>query len=315
MMDPFEEFEFRPITKGLGFHKKANDLKENVQNALNEEVPSTSLDIPIQVPHSLLDELAPKKSEPKTQKEAYADLLKALESPIQSENKTTEDRSLDFTPPLPRREDQKGDSSIRLSGDLNPAPEIIQPEFPSAGEMPDILEAPLTREPTFEEKKAELMRKAQKRGATNDPKSKLLKPAPMSIPASIIDSLFVLALSLIFLVSLLTVTGVELSSVLFSSQSDVTTQISLGVLFLAVMQMYVIVSRTFFGRTLGEWTFDLQMGSDEEHAKPVYPFKVLLRCFVNVITGVVLLPLLSFLFQKDLLAKFSGLQLYRNQGE
>lgn len=309
-MDPFEEFEFRPMTRGLGFHKKSSDLKKDVQNALNKEVPATSLDLPLEVPDSLLGEMKPENKEPKTQKEAYADLMKALESPIESEKQKTPVHELEMTQPLPT----VSDPSIRIENELNPSPEVHPPHMPPMSDMPDILETPMVPEPTFEEKKQELERKAQRRGATNDPKPKLLTPAPMSFSASIIDSLFVLALSLIFLVSLLMVTGVELSSVLFSTQSDITTQVSMGVLFLAVMQMYVIVSRTFFGRTLGEWTFDLQMGSDDEHTSSVYPLKVLFRCLVNVAFGVILLPLLSFVFQVDLLAKISGLQLYKNQG-
>ena len=59
-------------------------------------------------------------------------------------------------------------------------------------------------------------------------------------------------LSAPFMVALLVVTKVDLSVVFRNLNSDYMTQISLGVLFLAVMQMYVVISRSFFGRTLGE---------------------------------------------------------------
>ena len=31
-MDPFDEFEFKPLTEGLGFHKKAEQLKSDVKS-------------------------------------------------------------------------------------------------------------------------------------------------------------------------------------------------------------------------------------------------------------------------------------------
>ncbi len=89
------------------------------------------------------------------------------------------------------------------------------------------------------------------------------------------------------------------------------TQISLGVLFVAVMQMYAIIARSFFGRTLGEWTFDLQIGRDEEQKLESYPLRIALRSLVTTVTGLVLLPILSLILGRDLAGWLSGVQLYR----
>ena len=113
--------------------------------------------------------------------------------------------------------------------------------------------------------------------------------------------------------SLLLVTKVDLAAVLFNTQSEITTQFSLALLFVAVLQMYVVVARSFFGRTLGEWTFDYQMGEDYQHEAAIYPLKVVWRSIVVTATGLVILPLISFLFRKDITASLTGLQLYREK--
>ncbi|MEO0337465.1 MAG: metalloendopeptidase, partial [Pseudomonadota bacterium] len=88
---------------------------------------------------------------------------------------------------------------------------------------------------------------------------------------------------------------------------------SFVVLLVAVMQMYVVVARSFFGRTLGEWTFDLQMGNDEDIESPVYPLKIVFRSLITVATGLVTLSFLSFVMRTDIAAKMTGIQLYRHR--
>lgn len=306
-MDPFEEFEFKPLTKGLGFHKKSSELKKQMLEGAASAAPKTSHDLPETAPLMTEGEtdLVSENKEPKSQKEAYADLLKALEKPMSFESK--DEGGLEMTEPLPR----EGAVETAVASPDVDLPDMNMPELPPMNEMPEMVEKPA--EPSFEEKKAELFGKSASRGASNSPKIKILEPASVGVAAGILDSIFVVALSLIFLVSLILVTGVNLSSVIFNTQTDVTTQISMGVLFVAVMQMYVIVSRSFFGRSLGEWTFDMQLGDDNQHKASTYPLRVLLRSLVTIVTGVVLLPVLSLLFGRDLAGAMSGLQLYRQK--
>lgn len=52
-MDPFDEFEFKPLTDGLGFHKKAVSLKEGLKNSgvLEDELQG----IPASMPRNMLE--------------------------------------------------------------------------------------------------------------------------------------------------------------------------------------------------------------------------------------------------------------------
>jgi hypothetical protein len=120
-------------------------------------------------------------------------------------------------------------------------------------------------------------------------------------------------LSIVFLVALLLVTKVDLNMVLRNLKQDLMTQMSLGVMFIAVMQMYVVIARSFFGRTLGEWTFDLQVGRDEEQSRESYPLRVALRSFLVTITGLLPLPLISALLGRDIAGGLSGVKLYRQK--
>ena len=133
----------------------------------------------------------------------------------------------------------------------------------------------------------------------------------MSLPSALLDFIIVLALALVFLTSLLTVTKVDLNVVLKNLSADVMTQVSLGVMFVTIMQMYVVIARSFFGRTLGEWTFDLQIGSDAEQKAQSYPLRVAARSLLVTATGLFALPLISLILRRDLPGSLCGARLYR----
>jgi uncharacterized RDD family membrane protein YckC len=348
-MDPFEEFEFKPLTNGLGFHQNKN------KSSLSDELRSKS-DLPKSIPTGLLEE---EEVQPRNQAEAYKDLMRTLSqdneidldepgeglqnnepaqvaqssAPMSGPDSASKDllaqksksqKSLDDLPkvsahrelpelelsePLPRKPDAPKISAIEADTalpDLNPTPET-----PPMSELPDIIDGPEPRRSTFDIPGQALKDSRTQRGASNSPKPSHLEPAPVSFSAAILDFVFVIALSGIFLVSLLLVTQVPLQNVMFNFQNDLFTRLSFIVLLLAVMQMYVVVARSFFGCTLGEWTFDLQMGSDKDIESPLYPLRIVLRSLVTVATGLVTLSILSFLLQKDLAAKLAGVQLYR----
>jgi hypothetical protein len=138
-------------------------------------------------------------------------------------------------------------------------------------------------------------------------------PESVSFASAGLDGIIVLALAMVFLIALVAVTKVDLNAIIRNLNKDHMTQISLGVLLLAVMQMYVIIARAFFGRTVGEWTFDLQIGRDEDQRKEVYPLRVALRSLINVVTGLIVLPLVSGFLDQDLAGRMSGAFLYRQR--
>jgi hypothetical protein len=77
--------------------------------------------------------------------------------------------------------------------------------------------------------------------------------------------------------------------------------------------MYTVIARSFFGRTLGEWTFDVQLGQDKEQELESYPVKVALRALLTTVTGLILLPLISAVMGRDIAGTVTGVQLYRQR--
>ncbi len=146
-----------------------------------------------------------------------------------------------------------------------------------------------------------------------DPLEVEVELASASVSAAALDGVVIFALSLIFLVALMTITNVDLARLVFSVGLDMPTKFAFSVLLVSVLLMYVVVVRSFFGRTLGEWTFDLQMGDDQQHEKAIYPLQVLWRSVLVVGTGIFAIPLLSMVLGRDLLAPLTGLQLYRQR--
>ncbi|MCH2534314.1 MAG: hypothetical protein MK008_07740 [Bdellovibrionales bacterium] len=305
-MDTFDDFEIKPITKGLGFHQKQEDLKSATkQSRLAED------HLPKKVPQR------PSASESKNNYEqtTYEDLLASIaqpkavapkEKPKSSMGLGAElDKQLEITSTFPRKDEKQ---------QASPEVEIPQtPEFPnpfSTPSMPDFKDEPKLNKNKIAE--PNLAESSVKRGA-HDSKQGRLKPAAFSLSSVILDTLVVVAIALAFLISLLWVTQVDLIGVMTTAQSDIATQLSLAVLYVAVYQMYVIVSRSFFGRTLGEWTFDHQLGDEKQQKSGMYPLQVVWRSLLITATGIIVLPLLSMIFRKDLASYFTGLQLYKER--
>lgn len=301
-MDPFDEFEFKPLTDGLGFHKKAVSLKDGLKNSgvLEDELQT----VPVSAPKGLLDEAEPAP----LKKHTFEDVLSALEkTPLQRKGAAA---GLEFTETLPR-EPKKKAMDIETPRPEAKAP--VQSPFP----RPDAYRAPVPGTPAVPvpAKKVpaqqDLANVGTRRGAADSPQQRKLQPATMSVPSAFLDLVIVTALALVFLVALLMVTKVDLNVVLRNLSRDFMTQIALGVMYVAVMQMYVVICRSFFGATLGEWTFDLQVGQDTEQKQETYPLKVAFRSILITMTGLVLLPLISALLRRDIAGQLSGVKLYR----
>lgn len=291
-MDPFEEFEMKPITEGLGFHKKASAKSESISDlALELDKPAT--------PQTAV-QANPTKDRLEQATQNLDDLLSTADKA---------QKKVSFTNPLPRM----GESE---RANRKPNPDL---GFP--------LDAPATIENPFKDKinpavdttpgslipDPQLAEHHMTQRGSSDSLVDNLKPVSVSFASSVLDIMIVFAVSLIFMVSLLLVTGVQLETIISSVQIDLMTQIVLAVFYLSVYQMYILVSRCFFGKTLGEWTFEYQMGDDEQIEKTSYPLKIIVRSLVHILTGFVVLPLLSFLFKKDLSYYVTGLQLYQRR--
>ncbi len=299
-MDPFEEFEIKPLTEGLGFHKKSVPLAEQVKSSGLMAAKSA------QIPSFGLQEKTATQSNDTARPQVFADLLKALESPVGKERTKPKERpaerasersSVSMTEPLPAPGTMK-----KRAAEM----EVSRPEAPTFPTLNPRFNAPSPLNKAVENV-------GTRRGASDSPMVRMLERAPVALPSAILDGIVVFALSLVFMVALMTITGVDLASLVFRAGLDVPTKMAFFALLVSVLLMYVVVARSFFGRTLGEWTFDYQMGDDQQHKSAVYPLQVLLRSVFVVLSGIVLLPLLSAILQRDLLSPMTGLQLYRQR--
>ncbi|RME18596.1 MAG: hypothetical protein D6797_00115 [Bdellovibrio sp.] len=271
-MDSFDDFEMKPLTAGLGFHKKSVSLKESAQKVdLSEE--KTKRFIPQPPPEDVLDK-------------KLSFQLPQLDIKESSSEKQKMSPDIEISEPLPRK--SPAPSPLHDKEDIN---NIFEPQI----------------------KDKEIISSSTRRGGHNAPTLKNIEPYPFSPLAVLVDALVVVALVLLFLLSLLFVTEANLVSVYRNAQQDFFVQLSAATLFVSVWLIYSLVSRSFYGKTFGEWVFDLQLGDEEQQRKVYYPFLVLWRHLVILMTGLITLPLLSFIFRKDLAGYFSGLSLYKKK--
>ena len=83
--------------------------------------------------------------------------------------------------------------------------------------------------------------------------------------------------------------------------------------FSALFLSYKILSRVFYGRSLGEWSSRHQMGLIIQQHSLSYPLRLLVREIFCLATGIFLFPLLSSLIRRDIGFYVSGLQTYIEQ--
>lgn len=292
-MDPLDDFEFKPLTDGLGFHKKSVSLKEQVKEAglVEKSLPKTPPSAP---PTHSKDAVA---AVSRSAAQALDELMKTLDAPS-SPASNMRQKNLEITEPLPRPSDKKATSfEMPMPGPVAPIP------MPGTDAVISTPKVKINVKPST----------GTRRSAADSPVSNLVAVSA-SVPSAILDAVVVLALTMIFMTALVSVTKVDVLNLVLYSKQDITTQGSLAILYFAVFLMYAVIARSFFGKTLGEWTFDHQMGTAEDQKKSMYPLKVVARALVTLATGIVVLPILSMLFGKDLAGRISGVQLYQQRG-
>lgn len=307
-MDPFDEFEMKPLTEGLGFHKKAIKINREAKKPGSLSHPLSLQEHPNErTSSSMAQSMAPSaargaQNQLQDDRKTLEKIMAALDTPAHRKMPLFQGASSDvmISEPLPREEIAARKSmEIETPTDVRRGPPPRGPAQPAPAGRGRSSQKPSFSDPGL------------RRSAHDSAPPALWKPAPVSVASALLDGILVIGLALVFLVTLLVVTKVNLMTVLGNVQQDFTTQLSFALLYLAVMQMYVVVSRSFFGKTLGEWTFDFQMGDEEQIKKGYYPLLVVWRSIVIFVTGVFVLPLLSLICRRDLASYLTGLQLYR----
>jgi len=313
-----DDFDFKPITKGLGFDKKTDEqkttvrtsstagtpapksLKTNFEN-FETEVRSLSFNEPEPVsrqPDILQKPLDWNTNPPKTSR-VISDMMNALPPSIDFDDKKTKKPEPRVYQPVGRVEYNTPLTKPEIATPL-PA---VDPAF-VPGEKLDVtlnntLEKAFPKEgfrrPFFHQ--------------TVEVKPQFT-PVTASFTSAILDLLIVTGLTSLFLVSLIAITKVDLLAVVTRTRAPLSVWAELGAIFMGVYLIYYMTARGFWGSTLGDWAFDLQLGLEKERFEWYYPAQVVARMIGIAITGFILVPIASYLFQTDVAYYFSGLRLY-----
>jgi len=97
------------------------------------------------------------------------------------------------------------------------------------------------------------------------------------------------------------------------SQGESTELFKIFLVFGTYFLAYKVLTRVFFGKTLGEWSSRHQLGLTLQQHDFTYPVRVLFRETVCLMTGVFLFPILSQIVKRDVGFYVSGLQTYIEQ--
>lgn len=247
--DPFEEFEFRPINEGLGFHHK-------------------------------------QKTQASMSSVASAPAANTHFSSIQSKTQTSA-----FSPPLPRKDLAARNFNIPVIEDDSIAK--------AQTAVNEIL------------KNLNQKRQTDFNHETERQRDLLKKSKPFFFAAAL-DAMLITAAFLLSMIIMLTITKIDLFMNLSHSESSNFIYVATLGLFLTITFIYMVVNRAFTGFTPGEWAFDQRCGQTEQMYTLTYIPRLAFRTVLVMMTGFVTLPVLSYLFNKDMAGQMAGVVLFRN---
>lgn len=302
---------FKPITKGLGFDKTVIDKtpdKLTKSEASSTKVES-SLDQSLSQLFSNSNDMAEILEPNQGQSKSISDMINSLPP------------KLDFIEPEPESDNFSEKSPMifkpvgRADYQLPVAEGIGAPMMPT--------DFPLRKDTIVEPPKIDLSLGNSMSGAF--PKMELHKkkffhhkviPQPQfsevtgSFTSAILDFFVVSGIGTLFIVALVFITDVDLFQAITNAKTVSRTILDLGVLFFGVYLLYYMICRSLFGSSLGDWAFDVQLGSEKDREERLYPLKVLSRMLVIGLTGFITIPLISYFTKKDMAKRLSGLNLF-----
>ena len=238
MADPFEEFEFKPLTEGLGFHKKADKIKADIRSSdLGTERMSRA--IPQVPPRSLLfgddaqaDDIGDRRNDRRENRSASQSISELMASLPPSLD------FLDEKPDLTRGAAHQAAKPSLSQLSATDRQDLYQPPtlsnvLPTPGTRAGsvlsstlamtptapAIQAPLVRPSPYREKLNEGYARAfpqvEKLKATaTEAESENLQPVPANLAAGAIDAMVTAGISTIFLVCILTITKINLIGML-----------------------------------------------------------------------------------------------------
>lgn len=274
--DPFEEFEFRPINEGLGFHRKQKATTPAAQTS------SKTASKPATAASFLLDE-------------------------------TTSAKTI-FNSPLPRSSEERADSRLdaraeaRFETRLDSRSETLsRPQI----QIPTIEDDSISKAQTAVNdilKNLNQKRQLDFAEATAKQKTEYKKSRPQLF-AAVLDGMLIVSAFLLSLIIMLSVTKVDLFMNLSHPGTSGMIYVATAGLFLSIYFVYMVVNRAFTGYTPGEWAFDQVCGRQGQTEQLSYIPRLVLRTVLVAVTGFITLPFLSFLFNKDIAGSIVGMPL------
>lgn len=289
-----ENFEFRPLTDGLGFDKTTEESRQSAPVA-RQSTPEQAVE-PItktqfEMPEQSFDAVKSVTAEPVNPAPVSRSLKKMLDS---------------LPPSVDFAEDKQRELKMKAPQQQPALEEIPVYQPPKENNFDVTLDNSLSQ--AFP--KEEVSKKFYHQMVTPIPQ---YKETAASFASAFIDGLVVLALASLFVVALVAITGVDIVTMLTHNELSTRTMTEIGFLYIGVTLFYFMLSRGMFGSTLGDWAFDVQLGSEKERHHIMYPFQVIFRTLVIIATGVITIPVVSLAFGKDIAYHFSGLKLYTRQ--
>lgn len=324
-----DDFDFKPITKGLGFDKKTEEQKftpnpapkmpgslpatretkapltSSSSKSLSDAFEKDSLPMSFLDPEQLtikpniLEKPVDWNTNPPKTSRAISDMMNALPPSIDFDDKKTKKSEPRIYQPVGRVEYNTPLTKPEITAPL-PA---VDPSFVPGTSLDVTLNNTLEkafpkegfRRPFFHQ--------------TVEVKPQFT-PVTASFTSAILDLLVITGLTALFLVSLIAITKVDLLAVVTRTNAPLSVYAEIGAIFFGVYLLYYMCTRGFWGSTLGDWAFDMQLGLEKDRLEWFYPVQVVARMIAIAATGFIILPILSFVFQKDLAYYFSGVRLY-----
>lgn len=315
-----DNFDFKPITTGLGFDKKAEQaqikrstpatVKPTIPNSIVEDAftdsPLATKEMLPSMPFKESKTTTPELFERSIVKEqtdessrTIKDMLSALPPSLDFVDKTTTTNPRGYTPvgrkeyitPPYDKPKMPLEAKTEIATDLNvnnldiSLDNTLEKAFPKVGFRKPFFHQTVEVKPQF-------------------------TPVTSSFTSAVIDALVIAGLTALFLVTLIVFTKVDLIAVVLHTQAPASVWMEIGAIFLGVYLLYYMCTRGLWGSTLGDWAFDIQLGLESDRVKWYYPALVIARMGVVAVTGFVVLPLISFLAKKDVIGSLTGIGLY-----
>ncbi|WP_409479259.1 hypothetical protein [Pseudobdellovibrio sp. HCB154] len=273
MNDPFDEFEFKPLTSGLGFHKESTSTKAST--------PSVTSKVEFKSSHLTFD-------------------TPATTAASTSVNTTTP-AGFNLNSPLPRTATQTTTTTnTQRKASIN-VPTIEDDSISKAQTAVNEILKNLNQKKQQEEALARNTRRPE-----------WIAAVP-SVSAGFLDTMLIAAFFLLSLIAMLAITKIDLIANISNPDPQYLIYWATLSLLGGIQIIYYVACRAFLGCTPGEWAFDQRCGNELQQASSTYVLRVAARSVINVATGFVLMTLISLVLRFDVLAAVTGTQIQKQK--